>query len=490
MSLTSAGAVAAKSLGVISNEISVASRNISAAGIAGVSAKRAKIAAGDEGVAFLGVGRAADAALFRSLVSASASQAGETAIADSLARLDQSMNLQDSANSRSPAALIGKLSSALQAYSASPANETAAQLTLDAAQDVVASLRDAATAAQTERRQADIGIASAVNDVNSLLARFGALNSEIVSGSVSGADVTDALDQRDDVLLELSKIVGVTTVMRSNNDMVLYTDSGVTLFETTPRHMTFSETTNLSPGVSGAAIFIDGVQITGAGAPLALNSGTIQALAKIRDELAPRFQTQLDEIARGLVAAFAEKDQSGAGGKPLPGLFTYPGASEAPGASLMAGLAGAIEVNANVDPARGGLITRLRDGGVSNDPAYIYNSSGATGYSTRLIELAGADAAPQSFDPAAGLSGSGSLKDFASAAIGWLAAQRKQSDGATSYFDALVSQTTQALSNATGVNLDDQMTQMLALENSYQASAKLLEAVNSLFDSLLSAIRA
>jgi flagellar hook-associated protein 1 len=34
------------------------------------------------------------------------------------------------------------------------------------------------------------------------------------------------------------------------------------------------------------------------------------------------------------------------------------------------------------------------------------------------------------------------------------------------------------------------MSQMLALENSYQASAKLLQIVNSMFDSLFSALKA
>lgn len=52
-----------------------------------------------------------------------------------------------------------------------------------------------------------------------------------------------------------------------------------------------------------------------------------------------------------------------------------------------------------------------------------------------------------------------------------------------------MTQTTQALSNATGVNLDDQMSQMLALENSYQASARLLETINSLFATLFNAVR-
>jgi len=490
MSLTSAGAVASKSLGVISNQISVASRNISAAGVAGLSAKRARLAAGDDGVEFLGVSRAANAALFRNLLSASASQATQASIAQSLARIDQALNLSDSANSRSPAAMITRLTSALQTLSATPSNQTAAQLALDSAQGLVGALHDATAAAQGERRDADAGIASAVGEINDLLAQFAEFNREIVAGSVSGADVTDALDRRDGVLSQLSKSIGVSAVTRANNDMVLYTDSGVTLFETTPRQVTFQETPNLSPGVAGSAVYIDGVQVTGAGAPLALRGGGLVALTHIRDELGPQFQSQLDEIARGLVVAFAEKDQSGSGGKPLAGLFTYPGAAEAPGVAVIPGLAGQIEVNANVDPARGGALSRLRDGGISGNPAYVYNATGAAGYSGRLLELAGAASAPQSFDHSAGLAGANSLNAIAAASIGWIGAQRKQSDGATTYFDAVVSQTTQALSNETGVNLDDQMSQMLALENSYQASAKLLETVNSLFNALFAAVHA
>lgn len=490
MSLSSAGAIATKSLGVISNEISVTSRNISAAGVAGVSLKYARVATGDDGVEFLGVRRSANAALFRNLVSSAASQSTQTSISDFLARIDQSLNLGDPANSRAPATMIAKLTSALQSYSASPANQAAAQVALNAAQDVVGSLRDATAAIQGERRQADMGVGSAVKEVNDLLAQFADLNAEVVAGSTAGADVTDAMDRRDGALLQLSRSIGLTTISRANNDMVIYTDSGVTLFETSPRLVTFKETPNLSPGVSGAAAYVDGVQITGAGAALPLRSGSIQALTKIRDETAPQFQRQLDEIARGLVAGFAEKDQSGGAGAPLPGLFTYAGATQAPGAALIDGLAGQIEVNANVDPARGGDLMRLRDGGVSGNPAYVYNAAGAAGYAGRLLELVNAASAPQSFDAQAALSGATSLNAFASASTGWLGAQRKQSESAKVYIDAVVSQTTQALSNATGVNLDDQMSRMLALENSYQASAKLLATVNSMFDALFSALRA
>ncbi|MEK4035313.1 flagellar basal body rod C-terminal domain-containing protein [Methylocystis sp. IM2] len=211
---------------------------------------------------------------------------------------------------------------------------------------------------------------------------------------------------------------------------------------------------------------------------------------QIRDDIAPLLQNQLDEVARGLVVAFAERDQTGAGGPDLPGLFTYATATQAPAATLLPGLAGQIALNAIVDPGQGGDASRLRDGGISGNPAYVYNTTGAPGYANRLIELVNATSKTQSFDPAAGLGASASVDMLAAGSNGWIAARRQQTESSTTYYGAIVSQTTQALSNATGVNLDDQMSQMLALENSYQASAKLLEAVNSMFNALFAALHA
>ena len=45
-----------------------------------------------------------------------------------------------------------------------------------------------------------------------------------------------------------------------------------------------------------------------------------------------------------------------------------------------------------------------------------------------------------------------------------------------------------ALSNAVGVNLDDEYAQQLQLEQSYQASSKLITVVNSMFQTLLDAV--
>ena len=64
-----------------------------------------------------------------------------------------------------------------------------------------------------------------------------------------------------------------------------------------------------------------------------------------------------------------------------------------------------------------------------------------------------------------------------------------QASNAASYSTAVQSAASTALSNATGVNLDTELSNMLALEQSYQASAKLINTVNTLYSSLFSAIQ-
>ena len=221
-----------------------------------------------------------------------------------------------------------------------------------------------------------------------------------------------------------------------------------------------------------------------------IQSGALAGYAALRDTLAPEYQAQLDQIAGGLINAFAESDQSATPTPPsLPGLFTTMGATSLPSMSATTGLAAAIEVNANVGPSQGGNPNLLRDGGVSDpgNPAYTYNTTGAASYTGRIQELVGEINATQSFDPSAKLGSSSSLAEYANASVSWLQGENQHASSASSYQNALAAQATGALSNATGVNLDAEMTNMLNLENSYASSAKLVATVTSMFSALLQA---
>jgi flagellar hook-associated protein 1 FlgK len=162
-----------------------------------------------------------------------------------------------------------------------------------------------------------------------------------------------------------------------------------------------------------------------------------------------------------------------------------------PGNAWVPGLAGSIGVNANVDPAQGGSLARLRGGGISNpgNPAYLYNSANAAGYSNRLTDLLDKLGATQSFDPVAGIDASASLGKFSTASVSWLEYARQDATNASDYSATLVNQASDALSNATGVNLDDEMSLLLELEKSYQASSKLLGVIDDMLAGFMAEIR-
>ena len=244
----------------------------------------------------------------------------------------------------------------------------------------------------------------------------------------------------------------------------------------------------MTAGASGNAVTVDGVPITGASSPMAIQSGALAGLANLRDTVAPEYQAQLDQIAGGLVNAFAESDQSTTtpGLPSLPGLFTYAGATGLPATTDTTGLAASIEVNPAVDPSQGGDVSLLQNGGIQRRQLRLqHHRRGGLHRPDRTDDRG--DDGDAVVRPDAGLGSSDSLSDYANASVSWLQAQNQQASNQVDYQNSLVTQATSALSNATGVNLDTEMTNMLNIENSYTTTAKLLTTVNDMFTALINA---
>lgn len=484
MSLSLAFNTAQASLATTTTRLQVSSRNVAAAGDPSASRKIALTTTAPDGsTRVASITRAAGGPLFVRMLGATSSTAAQQAIADGLTSLQQTVD--DTQNPTSPAALIGSLSDALSQAANTPDDPTLARQVVTDAQTLAIALNTASDTVQQARGTADSGIAGAVDTINGLLKQFQVENAAVVQGSASGADVTDALDRRDGIVSRLSEELGISTVTRANNDIMIYTDSGATLFETTPRAVTFQPTPVMDASTSGKAVYVDGVAVLGPGATMPVQSGRIAGFATVRDDLAPTYQKQLDDVARGLISAFAETDQSGSGAASAVGLFTSPDGSVP--AALTPGLASRIGVSAAVDPAQGGDPSLLRDGGI-NGAAYVYNTSGAASFSGRLAGLVSELAGQRSFDTGSGLSGDGSLAQFATASVSWLAGTRQATATRLDGQQAVLAKASNALSAATGVNLDQEYATQLELERSYQASSKLIGVVNQLYDSLFSAI--
>ncbi len=495
MSLSGALSIAQSALANNAAQSAVLSKNIANVSNANYSRETAGAISQVSGGVLTGpTQRATDNALLVNLLDAQSASSsaqslgtGLTQIADTLGLNSTSSTTGATATDTSPATAIGALSTALQAYAAQPDDDDLATAAVSSAQSLASNLNAASATVQQVRGQADGDIAAAVSTVNGLLSQFTSVNNAIISGTATGADTSDARDTRDGILKQLSNAIGITTVQGANGGTSIYTDSGATLFETTPRTVSFTPTSTFSAGTTGNAVTVDGVPVTGASAVLPIRGGAIAGLAQLRDTAAPAYQNQLDQIASGLISTFAESDQTGGGAPTEPGLFTATGLTGLP--TGVTGLASAITVNAAVDPTQGGVATRLRDGGI-NDPTsqtYVYNTSGDAGYSDRLSALGTALAATKSFDASSGGIASGSLQSYAASSVSAISAARQAATTTATNTGADVTATTTALSNGTGVNLDDELSRLLDIEHAYQASAQILNTVGTLYTSLLQA---
>ncbi len=97
---------------------------------------------------------------------------------------------------------------------------------------------------------------------------------------------------------------------------------------------------------------------------------------------------------------------------------------------------------------------------------------------------------PRAFDASAsGLTSPASVKEYATQSMSWMQELRAGAQRESDYSAALLSRASDSLSRATGVDLDHELTVMMQLERSYQATARVLATVDNMLASLMQAMR-
>ncbi|MBP1842159.1 flagellar hook-associated protein 1 FlgK [Rhizobium petrolearium] len=485
MSLSSALSTAQSIFNNSGTQSAVVSKNIANAQNPDYVRRSAVVVTGGNGAMIGDIVRSQNAPLLRQTIESSSVASGQRTLLDGLEEIKNLMG--GNSNELSPAKLITAFRNNLDAF-ASTANDTGLGISvISSAQDLATGLNTAADKLQQIRKDADDQIKQDVDNLNSLLSKLESVNNQVKNAAASGADANDALDEREALVKQISEIVGVTSYIRENNDLVLYTSDGVTLFETVPRKVTFQPTAAFDASTNGNGVYIDGVALKAGEAANTSAKGSIQALLQLRDTVAPTFQSQLDEIARGLITAFAETGPTGALA-PMTGLFAYKDSSGVQQTAIPAsgavvpGLASRIFVNPVVVPPAG-TPDKLRDGGI-NGAAYVVNTGGSS-YGDLLDKYNENLEAPMTFDPLTEIADAPDLLSFASDSMGWLEQLRSTATAADESKTAMLTRTLDAYSSNTGVSLDEELSLLLDIEQSYKAGTKLMATVDEMMQALL-----
>lgn len=340
-----------------------------------------------------------------------------------------------------------------------------------AAEDLVRSVKGAATTLSTTLNDVNMEIRYEVADLNTALYQLRDLNAS-GSGFTPGSLEAAQFDEKVDTILDqISGIVDTRIHRSSNGSISLYTVSGAALLEgRVVQDVTFNPSDGtLMAGSQDITPFKDGVR--------GIQHGSLAGLSELKRETIPQFSQQLDEYARGLIQTFEEADASLAPGE--AGLFTDNGIAFDP--ANITGLASRLQINSKISSTGGAEVWRIRDGLGATSPG--------AGSETVQINafLAGLDTAMNAAT-GTGIPAEVTLRDFSAEMITSQAATRARAENDFNAAASAAEVVMSARRNSEGVNIDDEMQQLLLIEQSYAANSRVLTAVSEMIDTLIAAV--
>ncbi|UOA25003.1 Flagellar hook-associated protein 1 (plasmid) [Sulfitobacter pontiacus] len=340
-----------------------------------------------------------------------------------------------------------------------------------AAEDLVRSVKGAATTLSTTLNDVNMEIRYEVADLNTALYQLRDLNAS-GSGFTPGSLEAAQFDEKVDTILDqISGIVDTRIHRSSNGSISLYTVSGAALLEgRVVQDVTFNPSDGtLMAGNQDITPFKDGVR--------GIQHGSLAGLSELKRETIPQFSQQLDEYARGLIQTFEEADASLATGE--AGLFTDNGIAFDP--ANITGLASRLQINSKISSTGEAEVWRIRDGLGATSPG--------AGSETVQINafLAGLDTAMNAAT-GTGIPAEVTLRDFSAEMITSQAATRARAENDFNAAASAAEVVMSARRNSEGVNIDDEMQQLLLIEQSYAANSRVLTAVSEMIDTLIAAV--
>jgi flagellar hook-associated protein 1 len=219
---------------------------------------------------------------------------------------------------------FNNFTSAVQAISTSSTGLSAQTTALAAAQALAQQLNTTSQGIQTLRTNAEQDIGTSVGQANTDLNQMAAINTQLQGLSPTDPSAATLEDQRDNAINDLAKLVDVKVVNTGNNQVSLFTNTGIQLVGaglasqfkfTSPGTLTPTSLYNTDPtksGVGSLTISLPNGSSIDVVANNVISSGQIAADLKLRDQTLVQAQTQVDQFAATLASSLSDQTTAGA----------------------------------------------------------------------------------------------------------------------------------------------------------------------------------
>jgi len=374
--------------------------------------------------------------------------AQQNALQQAEAYLNEQLSGSTSAGTSSPDGLTADLSnfySSLQTLSTDPSNIADRQAVIQAAQQLTQQFNSVSAGLTTVTSNLNSSVQSDVASSNQDLSQIAALNQQIMIAQSDGGTANDLVDQREQLIENLSGMVNITTAAQANG-AVNINIGGVTMVSGASTPDSLGTYTDAAGNLM--------VEAQTAGTPLTLTGGSIEGEITARDGAVANLQSSLNTLASQLITQFNSTYSTGYDlhGTTKQTFFTGTNASD-------------IGVNSTV----------------VNDPSTFQASGTAGNAGDNTVVLALANSATQTL---AALNNQTITQNY-TGAVGDFGSALQSVNEQLSNSQAVSQMLTTQRSSESGVNTDTEMTNLMQFQKAYEASAELVTTVNQMLETVV-----
>ncbi len=291
------------------------------------------------------------------------------------------------------------------------------------------------------------------DEVNRLTGQIAQINGQIKTQELGESRANDLRDARDYLTDELSKLIDVNTVEHPNGT-TLVTMGAMMLVDGSDVIRIGTDTTNeLGKAINNLVWENSDVKLRN-------GNGQLAGLMESRDEIIPRYQAQLDELAAALVRQVNSLHTTGYGLSGSTGIsFFDPNQTDAINIRLNT----AIEDNVNLIAASS----------QNETPTVGFNNQTALALADLRSQRIMAD-------------NSQSINEFYINMIGQIGVETNEAKSFTANYELLIQQIDNNRQAVQGVSLDEEMANLVKSQHAYDAAARVITSIDQALETVIS----
>ena len=356
----------------------------------------------------------------------------------------------NSSNSTTDTGLAGQLSSLFndfQAVATSPTSISARQALISQAQTLSSTFNQVDSQFDATRTSLNSSLTNDVSSANQLLSGIAKLNGQISSAEFSGGTPNDLLDERQQDLKNLAQLTNIQTSTGSNGAVDV--SIGGQSLVSGDKVLDTLQTYDASGNGSGQLL----VQTSTGGVDLTLTGGSMQGTIDARDGELTTMQNSINTLASSLITQVNSVNSNGYSLTGTTGTDFFTGTD-----------ASNISVNQSL----------------VNDPSLVQASGSATASGDNTVALQLADLGSVTQSNLDGQTFGNSYGETVAALGDALSNANTQVTNQSAVSTMLSTQQ----SSVSGVNIDQEMTNLMGFQRAYEASAELVTTVNQMMETL------